>query len=190
MIPAREARSAASSFVRSVSVLVAGLLTCALTIALAFALERWLGFAAHTFMLWFIIPVGGLMTSALAISGVAIAAPRLHVRVGNRVRMLGVVLGLLTFLGVFLLEYVTSSDQGIRLRDVVAFPNFLRWRLLEGTSELITRTGARATIDNGGTFGMVRLVLQVLSFALGPLAVLQKETTPSQAASQPKSEGE
>ena len=93
----------------------------------------------------------------------------------------------LTFLGIFLVEYLASSDGGTRLRDVVAFSDYLHWRLFEGTSELIMRTGHHTTFDNGGVYGWVRLALQVLSFGIGPLAVLQKEndkdTKPSPAAS-------
>lgn len=154
---------------KSVAATLAGLVTCALTIAGAVALERWTGYAVHSFTVWFVFPLGALITGALAASGFRLGAKRLGYHPPASYRWLVVLLVGATLPAIAAVDYCTIRIGALPLRDVLSFGDYLKTVILHGQHTLLTSHGQTAAGLSFGAWGYVSAGVQLLGFIAAPL---------------------
>jgi hypothetical protein len=151
---------------RTMLVMLCGLATSLLTaFALAF-IELRTEVALYTFSVWIIIPVGALISGAIAASGYWAGARFLSIR-PNRSMLAGVVvISFLTWLTTQWLVWFMLEIDGTRLRDIISFLPFIMI-FIESTSLSIEgmETGEL------GRLGYLYTLLQVIGFSTGGWSV-------------------
>ncbi len=84
---------------------ILGLIT---TILLVVLFNHLTGYEIHSFALWFVIPVGGGLVGAGAASGLFYGYLRYNKPVTGKVYLLGMLLGIIAFYGIYYVSYVTT----------------------------------------------------------------------------------
>jgi hypothetical protein len=144
--------------------LVAG---CGLVASFVTALILWVvarfGFAFYTWMFWFVVPVGALLSGFAGASGYLGGAWFFGHR-PTRLLMLNIVItSLLTFFLIHYLAYITTEIDGKNVSDYIPFSQYLNIAI-RSTSMKSSYGGSTGEL---GSFGYVIAALQVIGFAVG-----------------------
>jgi hypothetical protein len=142
--------------------------TTILTAAVMVFLEQAFDFAPYSYMVKLVIPIGAIISGAVAASGCYIAARALNHKPTSLV--LAGVLGLstLTFFLVNYLDYYLLSVDGENVRDYISFGRYLAISL---DNMVMCVSPCIGTGLDLGPFGYLVAALQILGFFLGGAAV-------------------
>ena len=149
----------------------AGLATSLVTALILWRMELALDFAFYSWMFWFVIPVGAILSGFAGASGYY-AGARLFNHRPTRLLLLNIILAsVATFLMIHFLSYVTLSIDGTAVRDRISFLQYLDLSIQSTSMEFRYRTTELGGTGQLGGLGYGVASLQVLGFALGGLAV-------------------
>jgi len=148
-----------------------GAATSLLTALLLFGIERLFGFSFYTWILWFVIPVGALLTGLVASTGYYCGARLFNHRPSRGLLLNILLVAVGCFFLIHYLGYYSLNVDGPPLRTRVAFGSYLKV-VLEHTS-LSLRVHASVIGSTGelGTWGYAYALLQILGFAVGGFCV-------------------
>lgn len=150
---------------------VCGFVTSLVTAAILWWVELELGFAFYTWMFWFVLPVGALLSGFAGASGYY-AGARIFNHRPTRVLLLNILLvSVGTFFTIHYLSYITLETGGTAVSDYVSFGQYMDVVIRSTSMEF--RHNAReigATGELGG-LGYGVAILQILGFAAGGLAM-------------------
>jgi hypothetical protein len=142
-----------------------GLVTSLATAGLLKVIADLTGFSLYTLSLWAIIPVGAVLSGAVAASGYLLGA-RLLNRAPSRLLLLNVVLAsVATFLTIHYFNYASLVVNGERIAAHIPFSTYLN-AAIRSTS-VAFGVGSFAVTPSLGVVGYFFAVLQVLGFAIG-----------------------
>jgi hypothetical protein len=146
-----------------------GFVTSLVTAVILWWVELGLGVAFYSWILWFILPVGAMVSGFAGASGYY-AGARILGRRPTRLLLLNILLASVgTFFTIHYLSYITLEFEGKAIRDYVSF-----WRYLDvaiRSTSMTFRLPATGSTGELGAFGYVVAILQVLGFALGGYGV-------------------
>jgi hypothetical protein len=146
-----------------------GITTALLTgVALGY-LEVESGFAFYSWMFWFVIPVGSILSGFCAASGYYAGAMLFHQKPAGGVllNMLGASIG--AFFIIHYIPYFMLEIDGIRIKEVISFWKYLDFDI-RNTSLSFLR-GSASTGELGGFLGYAYAILQLIGFSVGGFAV-------------------
>jgi len=139
---------------------ICGLVTSLLTAVLVVFLSQLFGTEIFTWSVWVIIPIGAILTGALACSGYYFGSRFFNSRPTRALVAQAVVVAGLTQLLIYYLEYF-----GAGLSDRMSFMQYLPLSLTQGQYSIgHVGTGSGFTV---GSFGYVLAGIQFLGFLLG-----------------------
>lgn len=153
-------------------VALCGLVTSLLTALILWFVEERFGFALYTWMLWFIIPVGALLSGFAGASGYYAGSWYFGHR-PTRLLLLNIVFAsLATFFLINYLSYITLQVEGKQVSDYIPFWSYLDIAIRSTSMEFRYR-GAIKIGSTGelGSFGYVVSLLQILGFTAGGFGV-------------------
>ena len=133
--------------------------------------ELQLGFAFYSWMFFFIIPVGAILSGFVPAGGYYVGARLFHHRPTPSIlfNMVSVAVG--TFFLIHYLSYITMVIDEINVSDLVSFGQYLTV-VVENTSVSVgIRSHEIASMGELGGWGYAYAGLQMLGFAVGGLAV-------------------
>jgi len=145
-----------------VGTMLIGAFTSAATVVVALVLERVTGYSLHSFTVWFIVPLGALITGALAVSGFRFGAQWLSLYPGRWFLVVPLLAAAATWFGIYLGAYLTFTfEDGTALRDVVSFTTYVKVMITQSQHSFVTAHGSASGISYG-TWGYVHAAIQVL----------------------------
>lgn len=146
-----------------------GITTSLLTGVTLGLIEVYSGYAIYSWMYWFVIPVGAFLAGFGAASGYYAGAMLFHQKPvgGVLFNMIAAAAG--AFLIVHYIPYFMFEVDGIRVKDVISFWQYLDI-YIRNTSLSFVRGGA-STGELGSFWGYVFAGLQLLGFSVGGIAV-------------------
>ena len=148
-----------------------GFVTSLMTAIILWWVERRFGFAFYSWMFWFIVPVGALLSGFAGASGYY-AGARIFNHRPTLLLLLNVLLAsVCTFLTIHYLSYITLEIDGKAVSDYVPFGQYLDIAIRSISMEFRFRTTEIGATGVLGGAGYVVAILQVLGFAVGGLAV-------------------
>ena len=148
-----------------------GFVTSVATGAVLWAIEQVTGFAFYTWMFWFVIPAGALLSGFAGASGYW-AGAHLFGRRPTKILLVNVVAAsVATFLTIHYLGYLTLRVEGKAVSHYISF-----WRYLDIVTESASMQFRLQMVPLGSTgkmglWGYIPAVLQVIGFAIGGVAV-------------------
>jgi hypothetical protein len=147
--------------------ILVGVVMCAITAIVVLLLHRWTGIAVYSFSVWVVVPLGALLTGAVATSGFRLGAQWLHFYPRRSLRLLIVICAAATWIGIYFAEYATLHlEDGTPVSDIVSFTTYLKVLFTKAEHDLISRSGTAHGIQFG-TLGYVVAATQFLGFLLG-----------------------
>jgi len=149
-----------------------GLVTSVLTAFILWIIEQKFGLALYTWMYWFVIPAGALLSGFAGASGYYFGAWLLGHR-PTRLLLLNIVIAsLFTFFCIHYLSYITMQVDGKEVSEYIPFTKYLDIAIRSTSMEFRFR-GAIKMGETGqlGSAGYAIAVLQVLGFAVGGFCV-------------------
>lgn len=156
-------------FLETFGVLLCGLATSILTAIAVVAISKVTGFDIFTFSLWFVVPVGALLTGFAAAAGYYFGSLYFHKRATWHLLIQMVVIAGVTQALIYYMGYATMVlDDGTKISDVIPFWNYLDI-LLTSAHYQVGRTMA----DTGevGSFGYWLAGFQFVGFLVGGFAI-------------------
>jgi hypothetical protein len=159
-------------------VALAGLATSILTAVLVTAVDHFTELNLLTFREWDFLPVGAGMCGFLAASGYYLASKLLHRRPTPILLLQMIATAAVTQGLIYWLEYRTAIIDGVFIRTVIPFAEYLDTIMTQGD----LRTGPEANIDTAkvGTFGYWSAAIDLIALLVGSGLVyrkLQKQPT-------------
>ena len=149
----------------TLGVAACGLITSALTAIAVILIEKLVGLNIFTFMLWFVIPAGAIMTGLVAASGYYFGTLYFHTRPGILLFLQMVLIAGFTQGLIYYAEYLTLVlDDGRRISDYVPFANYLDIRLTQTEYRMGRGSSSSGPI---GQLGYWIAGLQFVGFLLG-----------------------
>jgi hypothetical protein len=148
-----------------------GFVTSLVTAFILWWVELAFGFAFYTWMFWFIVPVGALVSGFAGASGYYAGARILNHRPTPLLRLNVLLASVGTFFTIHYLSYITLEIEGKAISDYFSFGQYLdiAIRSMQFRS---SATGTGVTGELGG-LGYGVAILQLLGFAVGGLAVYE-----------------
>jgi hypothetical protein len=149
-----------------------GLVASVITAFVLWIIEQKVGLALYTWMIWFVIPAGALISGFAGASGYYFGAWLLGHR-PKRLLLLNIVIAsLFTFFCIHYLSYMTLQVDGKEVSDYIPFTQYLDIAIRSTSMEFRFR-GAVKMGETGalGSAGYAIAVLQVLGFAVGGFCV-------------------
>jgi len=148
-----------------------GFVTSLVTAVILWWVELRFGFAFYSWMFWFIVPVGALLSGFAGASGYY-AGARIFNHRPTPLLLLNVLLASVgTFFAIHYLSYITLEIDGKSVSDYVSFGQYLDIAIRSTSMEFRFRaTEVGATGELGG-LGYGVAILQILGFAAGGVAV-------------------
>jgi len=150
-----------------------GFVTSLITAAILWWVEDKFGLAIYSWMHWFVIPTGALLSGFAGASGYFFGSWFFGHR-PTRLLLLNVVLAsLATFFTVHYLSYITLNIDGKQVSDYISFSRYLDIETRSMAMEVRLGRGAVKAGSTGelGGFGYVIALLQVIGFSVGGVAV-------------------
>lgn len=156
------------NFMSDLAISLCGLVSTAVTVvALVFMELEW-DFAFYSLLHFFVIPTGAIISGAGAASGYYFGALLLHTKPTIRVLLNMLLISVLAYFSINYVLYSMLEIDGVAVSSLMAFPEF--WdRLLTNMSLSIGRGNSET--GELGSLGYVVMLLQIVGFALGGLAV-------------------
>ena len=151
---------------KDILVVAATAATSIITVVVLAFVDRAVGFSLYGFMLWFIVPVGAILSGLVAASGYYLGARALNHRPSRFVLVGVLAISTMMFFLINYLEYYTQSSGGAQLHDYIAFPDYLNFTLNNMSMTLCYH----ACLHQGvgiGSFGYLIAALQIVGFFLG-----------------------
>lgn len=148
-----------------------GFVTSLVTAVILWWVELGFGFAFYSWMFWFIVPVGALLSGFAGASGYY-AGARIFNHRPTPLLLLNVLLASVgIFFTIHYLSYITLEIEGKAISDYVPFGQYLDIAVRSTSMAFRFRaTEIGATGELGG-LGYGVAILQILGFAVGGLAV-------------------
>jgi len=144
-----------------------GAVSCALTGILLVLFEEYTGFAFYTWLLWFFIPIGAIVSGFIAATGYYFGARLFGHRPGILVLINMISISIGTFFLIYYFSYAFFMIEGISIKEHISFWTYLDIAIRSSSLEF--RTGARVVDSSGelGAWGYIHALLQICGFALG-----------------------
>lgn len=159
----------------------------AATVMIVVLFNHLTGIELHSLTLLFVIPMGGLLVGAAAASGMFVGYLEYHKPISKNQYLLGAVLGVFAFLGVYYVSYITTyvtSDNEINYSfkgdpissyeiggQPITFSKFLEIGKQAKSQFLFRGVPVGGGVDTGGTVGSFLFYLQLLAAATAGAAV-------------------
>lgn len=147
-----------------------GAATSFVTAAILVAIERSTGFSFYTYMFWFVIPVGAVLSGFVGASGYYLGARLFNHRPTKILLLNMVVISVATFFLIHYFSYYFLIIEGKAVRDFISFADFLRIELSHTSIQFGIRADDIEPVELGA-WGYLYAALQVIGFAAGGLAV-------------------
>jgi len=146
-----------------------GATTSLLTGIILGLIEFYTGYAIYSWMFWFIIPAGALLSGFAAASGYYVGAMSFNQRPAGGVLFNMIAASVSAFFVVHYIPYFMLEVDGIRVKDAITFLQYLDL-VIRHTSLSFVR-GGQSTGELGGALGYAFTVLQLVGFSVGGFAV-------------------
>lgn len=158
------------ALLKNLSIALFAFLTCTITVIVVLILESLLNFSIYSLSLWFIFPVGAIMTSIAAASGYYWGAKKFNIK-PNRTLLLNMLLAsVYAFYLIYYLSYIGYEVDGQAISEVVSFSDYINTVLTKSHYEIGFKYGTVKTdIGELGQFGYLVGLSQILGFAAGGL---------------------
>lgn len=148
-----------------------GFVTSLITAVILWWVELEFGFAFYTWMFWFIVPVGALLTGCAGASGYY-AGARIFNHRPTPLLLLNVLLASVgTFFTIHYLSYITMEIEGKAISDYISFGQYLDIAIRSTSMQFWLRTIEIGATGELGRLGYGAAILQIFGFAAGGLAV-------------------
>jgi hypothetical protein len=148
-----------------------GFVTCVVTALILWLVEQRFGFSLYSWMFWFVIPVGALLSGFAGASGYYLGA-WFFGRRPTRLLLLNILISsVLTFFLIYYLSYVTLQVEGKDVSQYISFWQFLDIAIRSTAMEFRYHAVNIGSTGALGSFGYVIGALQVLGFAAGGFCV-------------------
>jgi hypothetical protein len=148
-----------------------GMITSVLTAIVLAASETKFSIALYSFTLWFVIPVGALLSGFAAASGYYFGARIFHHR-PTRLLIFNVIsVAVTTYFLLNYLEYRFLDIKGQAVSELIPFGQYMDIMLSHQSLEFRIRGAKLGETGDLGSFGYVMAVLQIVGFAVGGLCV-------------------
>lgn len=148
-----------------------GFATSLITAVILWLVETRFGFAFYSWMFWFIVPVGALLSGFAGASGY-LGGSWFFGHRPTRVLLLNVVLASLgTFFTIHYLAYLTLEIEGNAVSDYVSFLQYLDISIRSTSMEFRVRTAEVGATGEVGGLGYGVALVQILGFAVGGFAI-------------------
>lgn len=148
---------------------------CGLASSLATAAGLWLvevytGWALYSVSFCFVFPVGAIGAGFLAAAGYYAGARLVGRRPGPVLLLNIAVVSALTYFAIRYLTYDVLTVSGVRVRDVLTFPEYLDYEARTTSLQILNRSTTGRT-PQLGRWGYARAALQIAGFAVGGVVV-------------------
>jgi hypothetical protein len=151
-------------------VAITGATSLLTAIALAYC-DLSFDFSVYGFMLWFVVPIGALLSGGVAASGCYFAAKALNHKPGGFVLLGVLAISAMTFFVVNYLDYYYLSVDGAQLHDYLSFTTYLNTSLNNQSMSFCYHAACTSSGLDLGAFGYLVAGLQILGFFLGGATV-------------------
>ncbi len=154
---------------------IGGYISCMLTAAILWQIQAQTQFAFYLYSVWFVIPVGAIVSGLVASSGYYFVARILNHR-PTRLLLLNILIGAVaTFFLIYYFQYLTQTANGKHVAELMSYPQFVNTSLRSTVLQLDSdSTGASGAL---GGWGYLFALLQVAGFAYGGFAVYRHLST-------------
>jgi len=151
-------------------VTLCGLATSVATAAVLATIEVKGHFAVYAFTLWFVIPIGAVISGIVATSGYRVGAQLLHHQLHRffAVNVIGV--SLLTYFLLNYMVYATRTVNGQHVSDVLSFGRYMNLVIQNRQMSFI----GLGSLGKPGFFGYVLVAIQLVGFSAGGLKVYRQ----------------
>jgi len=160
-----------SEYVRTDKQLLAaafGIATSLLTAILLALIEVFTGFALYSLTFWFVVPVGAFLAGFGAASGYYLGAILFQQKPAGGVLFNMVAASVSTFVLVYYIPYSMLVVDGVRVKDVISFWDYLDFAITHTSLSLVR---GKASTGELGSLGYVHAGLQLIGFSLGGVGV-------------------
>lgn len=161
----------ASNIGAGLLVSLCGLATSLITAVILWWIEHTFGFAFYSWMFWFIIPIGALISGMAGASGYYIAAKIIGYRPTSFLLAAILIGSVATFFVIQFLSYITLEVNGKAVSDFVSFFQYLDITIQSMTMTFRHRASAGIETGELGMWGYGVTILQILGFAVGGFLV-------------------
>jgi hypothetical protein len=155
--------------IQDLFVALLGAATSVLTAFLLAAVDRIFGIAIYSFVLWFIIPIGAILSGFAAASGYYFGAKWLNHRPTKVMLVSVVAVAVASFFLIHYLDYRFMAVNGRPVSEVLSFGGFLNVVLSHQSIEI--GSGSHATSVALGFGSYIYAGLQMIGFAVGGFGI-------------------
>jgi hypothetical protein len=148
-----------------------GFVTSVVTALMLWLVEQRFGFALYSWMFWFVIPVGALLSGFAGASGYYLGARFFGHRPTRPLLLNILIASVLTFFLIYYLSYATLQVEGKDVSEYISFWQFLDIAIRSTAMEFRYHAAKIGSTGELGSFGYVIAALQVLGFAAGGFCV-------------------
>lgn len=148
-----------------------GVIASLLTAVILFVVEDQLGFAFYSLMLWFVIPVGAILSGFIGASGYYVGARLFGHKPSGLILVNMVAVSIGTFFTIYYLSYVFIEVNGRYIRDLIPFTAYMDFVLQHQSLEFGVRGHSVGSTGELGGWGYATAALQIIGFALGGVAI-------------------
>lgn len=148
-----------------------GLVTSLLTALFLWWIEQEFQFAFYTWMFWFVIPVGAMLSGFAGASGYLLGAWLLGQRPTWLLLINILFASVATFLSIHYLAYITLEVEGKQVSDYIPFLQYLDIETTSNSMEYRVHGAKVGTTGELGALGYGVAFLQIIGFAAGGFAV-------------------
>lgn len=152
-------------------VTVFGLIASILTAAILWLVEVHLGFAFYSLMIWFIFPVGAVLSGFVVAGGYYLGAILFSYKPTKLFLLNMVLVSIGTFFGIYWISYVSLKIAGKPVSDFIPFSQYMDTVLQHQTIAFPVHGTEIATLEEIGSIGYATAVLQILGFTIGSIFV-------------------
>ncbi len=146
-----------------------GATTSLLTGIILGLIEFYTGYAIYSWMFWFIIPAGALLSGFAAASGYYVGAISFNQRPAGGVLFNMIAASVSAFFIVHYIPYFMLEVEGIRVKEAISFWQYLDFDIRHTSLSFIR--GGQSTGELGGALGYAFAALQLVGFSIGGFAV-------------------
>ena len=136
-------------------------------IILAF-LDVFSGFAIYSWSIWFVIPVGAILSGFAGASGYYAGAMMFHQKPAGGVLFNMVAASISTFILVYYIPYYMLEVESIRVKDSISFWQYLDFTFTHSSLRLLRGSSSTGEL---GSLGYVNAALELIGFSLGGVSV-------------------
>jgi hypothetical protein len=150
--------------------IVLGAITCLATAALLYGIESVFDFALYTWTVWFVLPIGALLSGYASATGYRFGAKILNHRPGRFLMINMVLVSIGTFFLVYYFAYYSLVVEGVPVRTTASFWKYLDIVLTHSSVTFRIYASKLGSTGELGAFGYGYALLQIVGFAGGGLS--------------------